>query len=258
MPDWLDGVGGAGYTAALFWTFGALLIVIVLLLIVKLVRSMTFGTFVAGGRNRKTRLAVMDAAAVDSQRRLVLIRRDDVEHLLLIGGPTDVVVETDIKISQQRRAAIQEAGRETLPQPAVTVAPQQLPPSPAARQRAEAARQPVYRPPPEWPAPAARPQDTALRQSLSSREGQRAAPAPAPGQSSQRQTEQRPSPVMPPATPFNPAQRAAPAAELDDELLKELEVSLEETEEKPVRRPGTPSLDDEMTKLLGELSTPRR
>jgi len=32
------------------------------------------------------RLAVVDAAAVDGRRRLVLIRRDNVEHLLMIGG----------------------------------------------------------------------------------------------------------------------------------------------------------------------------
>ena len=42
------------------------------------------------------RLAVVDAAAVDGRRRLVLIRRDNVEHLLMIGGPTDIVVEPNI------------------------------------------------------------------------------------------------------------------------------------------------------------------
>ena len=117
MADWLDSVAGPGYTMAIFWTFGALLLLLVLLLIIKLVRSMTFGTFVAGGRNRKTRLAVMDATAVDSHRRLVLVRRDDIEHLLLIGGPTDVVVERDIKLGQQRRVAQPGEGgpRDTCP-----------------------------------------------------------------------------------------------------------------------------------------------
>jgi hypothetical protein len=42
------------------------------------------------------RLAVVDAAAVDGRRRLVLIRRDNVEHLLMIGGRTDIVVEPNI------------------------------------------------------------------------------------------------------------------------------------------------------------------
>jgi flagellar protein FliO/FliZ len=49
-----------------------------------------------GGRNRQPRLAVLDSAPVDARRRLVLIRRDNVEHLLLIGGPSDVVVEMNI------------------------------------------------------------------------------------------------------------------------------------------------------------------
>src|SRR5205085_9160866 len=47
-------------------------------------------------RGRQPRLAVIDAAAVDGRRRLILIRRDNIEHLLMIGGPTDVVVEANI------------------------------------------------------------------------------------------------------------------------------------------------------------------
>src|SRR5260221_6043778 len=47
-------------------------------------------------RGRMPRLAVIDAAAVDSRRRLVLVRRDNIEHLLMIGGPTDIVVEPNI------------------------------------------------------------------------------------------------------------------------------------------------------------------
>jgi flagellar biogenesis protein FliO len=47
-------------------------------------------------RGRMPRLAVIDAAAVDNRRRLVLVRRDNIEHLLMIGGPTDIVVEQNI------------------------------------------------------------------------------------------------------------------------------------------------------------------
>ena len=42
------------------------------------------------------RLEVTDHASVDGRRRLVLVRRDNVEHLIMIGGPVDVVVETGI------------------------------------------------------------------------------------------------------------------------------------------------------------------
>ena len=47
-------------------------------------------------RGRMPRLSVIDAAAVDGRRRLVLVRRDNVEHLLMIGGPSDIVVEPNI------------------------------------------------------------------------------------------------------------------------------------------------------------------
>ena len=98
MPSWLEDIAGPNFAPAVLWTLLALVVLVIVLVVVRIVRSLTFGTFVAGGRNRKTRLAVMDAAAVDSQRRLVLVRRDDVEHLILIGGPTDVVVERDIRL----------------------------------------------------------------------------------------------------------------------------------------------------------------
>jgi len=49
-----------------------------------------------GASGRPLRLAIIDSAGFEGSRRLILIRRDDVEHLLMIGGPTDVVVETNI------------------------------------------------------------------------------------------------------------------------------------------------------------------
>jgi hypothetical protein len=59
-------------------------------------------------RGRMPRLAVIDAAAVDGRRRLVLVRRDNIEHLLMIGGPTDIVVESNIVRAMP--------GRDQLPQ----------------------------------------------------------------------------------------------------------------------------------------------
>jgi flagellar protein FliO/FliZ len=43
------------------------------------------------------RLGVIEQASVDARRRLVLIRRDGVEHLIMTGGPVDVVIETGIQ-----------------------------------------------------------------------------------------------------------------------------------------------------------------
>ncbi|MGI9480103.1 MAG: flagellar biosynthetic protein FliO [Hyphomicrobiaceae bacterium] len=55
------------------------------------------GTFF--GPKPDKRLDVVDQANVDGRRRLVLVRRDDVEHLIMTGGPVDVVIETNIEAS---------------------------------------------------------------------------------------------------------------------------------------------------------------
>lgn len=49
-----------------------------------------------GMRGRQPRLAVVDYASVDGRRRLILVRRDNIEHLVMIGGPSDIVVEANI------------------------------------------------------------------------------------------------------------------------------------------------------------------
>ena len=54
------------------------------------------------------RLGVIEQASVDARRRLVLIRRDGVEHLIMTGGPVDVVIETGIQAPQA-----EQAGRES-------------------------------------------------------------------------------------------------------------------------------------------------
>ena len=64
-----------------------------------------------GARGRQPRLAVIDAATVDGRRRLVLIRRDNIEHLLMIGGPTDLVVEPNIVRAVGSREVTREPGR---------------------------------------------------------------------------------------------------------------------------------------------------
>jgi hypothetical protein len=79
-------------------------------------------------RGRMPRLAVIDAAAVDGRRRLVLVRRDNIEHLLMIGGPTDIVVEPNIVRAMPNR--------------------DQLPPRPAVASP-EAAQQPRIVPLPD-------------------------------------------------------------------------------------------------------------
>jgi flagellar protein FliO/FliZ len=67
------------------------------------------------------RLAVMEHAYVDRQRRLVLIRRDDVEHLIMTGGPVDVVIETGIAASPvpEEEVALNSSKTRHEPEPPV-------------------------------------------------------------------------------------------------------------------------------------------
>ncbi|MDP9591181.1 UNVERIFIED_ORG: hypothetical protein J2W19_003757 [Shinella zoogloeoides] len=85
-----------------------------LALVLWIIRGRPSSPFIRGGRNRKPRLAVLDAAAIDTRRRLVLVRRDDVEHLVMIGGPTDIVIESRIVPTASESAPPAEKPVETV------------------------------------------------------------------------------------------------------------------------------------------------
>lgn len=53
------------------------------------------GTVRAKGGKR--RLHVVEIAPIDSKRRLALIRRDQTEHLILLGPTGDLVIETGVE-----------------------------------------------------------------------------------------------------------------------------------------------------------------
>ncbi|MDA1326102.1 MAG: flagellar biosynthetic protein FliO [Proteobacteria bacterium] len=53
------------------------------------------GTVRAG--NGKRRIEIVEVAPIDSKRKLLLVRRDQTEHLLLLGATGDLVVETGIE-----------------------------------------------------------------------------------------------------------------------------------------------------------------
>ena len=66
------------------------------------------------------RIAVVEQASLDGKRRLVLIRRDDVEHLIMTGGPVDMVIETGIGDQPHRQADAPPQSASAAP-PAATV-----------------------------------------------------------------------------------------------------------------------------------------
>lgn len=58
-------------------------------------RRLGFGPRMAA-RGGQRRLAIVEVLPLDAKRRLVLVRRDGAEHLLLLGAMQDTVVETGI------------------------------------------------------------------------------------------------------------------------------------------------------------------
>ena len=94
------------------WYFSALLLVIGLILALAwIARRLGFmGRLAATGGKR--RLAVVEVLPLDAKRRLVLLRRDGAEHLILIGLTGDVVVESGIaERASGFPGALQEAAR---------------------------------------------------------------------------------------------------------------------------------------------------
>lgn len=51
---------------------------------------------IGGRRGRDRRLAVVESLPLDARRRCVIVRCDDREHLLLLGGQNDIVLETNL------------------------------------------------------------------------------------------------------------------------------------------------------------------
>ncbi len=88
-----------------FWTFMLAVVAVLITGAAVFLRAYLTGASPASLLFRpksERRLEVIDQASIDGRRRLVLIRRDDVEHLLLTGGPVDVVVETGINAAATR------------------------------------------------------------------------------------------------------------------------------------------------------------
>jgi len=234
------------------------------------------GASAKGGR--LPRLAVIDATPVDNRRRLVLVRRDNIEHLLMIGGPTDIVVEPNIV----RAVPAREAQRASLPDPASwadnelpraesldlgepPMAEPPPPPRPARPSFVEEARRPP--PPPAMPERRERPVDRGadrgdiggfapepmLRPAPDIRPEPPVRPArsepmmPRPAARAAEPPKAPPvraeRPVAAPLAPAAPA--AAPAASSADQNLAEMAQRLEAALRQPGRDPRSPPVAPE-------------
>ena len=76
----------------------ALAVVIVGIVLVLWLLKLLQGATGRATRGRNRRLAVVESLALDPKRQLLIIRRDNVDHLILTGGPQDLVIETGIAV----------------------------------------------------------------------------------------------------------------------------------------------------------------
>lgn len=57
-----------------------------------------FGLGYTAGSGGERRLSISEAIPLDAKHRLVLVRRDDVEHLLVLGPTSATVIEPEIAV----------------------------------------------------------------------------------------------------------------------------------------------------------------
>ena len=116
--QWLQSVFGSDGSPVVQYVAIFAVIFAVLTVIVLVVRRLGGGGLAdakrGGQRGRQPRLGIVDVYELDRQRQLILLRRDNVEHLLLVGGPNDVVIERHIQRGQQRDPALRP---ETMAEP---------------------------------------------------------------------------------------------------------------------------------------------
>lgn len=69
-------------------------------------RRFGFGGQLTPNAGKSARLSVVEVKVLDSRRKLVLLRRDGREHLVLLGPNQDLLVEAGIQAHSNGSAAI--------------------------------------------------------------------------------------------------------------------------------------------------------
>ncbi|MGH6665275.1 MAG: flagellar biosynthetic protein FliO [Pseudolabrys sp.] len=209
-----------------------------------------FGSNRLGGnaRGRQPRLAVIDAATVDGRRRLVLIRRDNVEHLLMIGGPTDVVVEPNIVRGTGAREVARELATRQAPvgENSWPLQPSNEPaPIPAPRPSRSSATEEPWLP----PEPGARPRPADSLTGMASELSTHLAPPEAPPRV---EPAPRPTVVSPAVLPPEPA-----AAAQTDHNLAEMAQQLEAALRRAPAPESRPPVTDPLAAPIAKPAPPR-
>lgn len=81
-----------------YFTIAALIFVIALIGIAgTIARRLGFGIAAKAQKGAKRRLALIETKSLDAKRRLVLLKCDDKEYLMLLGAESDLLIEASIK-----------------------------------------------------------------------------------------------------------------------------------------------------------------
>ena len=104
--------GSAGTLLNAGFALGIVLVLIVFgLWLLKLLSRATEGM----GRGSEKRLQIVDTATVDGKRKVMIIRRDNVEHVVMTGGPSDLVIETGIAVPDAPQMRRRTDSRQAAP-----------------------------------------------------------------------------------------------------------------------------------------------
>src|SRR5664279_1781681 len=96
-----------------YWNY---IITAAVVLAVLLIGTLVYKALHTRVRGRKgQRLGISEYHELDETRRLVLVRRDETEHLILIGGAQDVVVESGIRLASSIDDLDEEPVRAPIP-----------------------------------------------------------------------------------------------------------------------------------------------
>ena len=82
-----------GFADYLQFAFALVFVLALIALVAVIARRLGFGYRLPARGRRTRRLAVVEAIPLDARRRLVLVRRDAVEYLVLLGVNADLLLD---------------------------------------------------------------------------------------------------------------------------------------------------------------------
>lgn len=186
MPQWIVDLVGESLAPIVWVVIVAIAVCLLAMVMIVLAKKAFGGRIGTGFKASAPRLAVMDVARIDEKRRLILVRRDEVEHLVLVGGQNDVLLEGSILRVRAATGTRRDEPRSTFPEFEDDVSPE----SASGR---DVAPIPVPEAKPVASRPEPRPQETVASRPLA-------------------ESKSRPTPVMAPL-PVPPAPTAAAETE---------------------------------------------